>query len=170
MQNEQTDDSHGGSGCGIASIAIDGVRRQWPWSNNVDVTYTVIDGDGSLDARVGRVRIKSVVNGGEHVAYDGISSPGQHTVTWANPPKGVKCGDCKMSARTAQCEDGDGLRCSHRADARDRLPRRRAHLEAGPCGGLQPFQPAASCASPSRRSAASRTAASRWSPTAPPGT
>ena len=81
-----------------ASITIDGVRQQLPWSSNVDVTFTVTDGDGSFDTRVGRVRIKSVVNGVEYVAYDGISSPGRHTVAWTNPPKGVKCDDCKMTA------------------------------------------------------------------------
>ncbi|MBQ8114431.1 MAG: SUMF1/EgtB/PvdO family nonheme iron enzyme [Kiritimatiellae bacterium] len=81
-----------------ASISIDGVRQQLPWSSNVDVTYTVTDGDGCFDTRVGRVLIKSVVNGVEYVAYDGISSPGRHTVAWTNPPQGVKCDDCKMSA------------------------------------------------------------------------
>ena len=81
-----------------ATIAIDGVRQQWPWSSKVYVTYTVTDGDGCFDTRVGRVLIKSVVNGVEYVAYDGISSPGRHTVAWTNPPQGVKCDDCKMSA------------------------------------------------------------------------
>ena len=61
-------------------ISIDGVRQHCPWSNNVNVTFTVTDSDGCFDTRVGRVRIKSVVNGVEYVAYDGISSPGQHTV------------------------------------------------------------------------------------------
>lgn len=59
-----------------ASITIDAVRQQWPWSNDVDVIYTVNDGDGCFDVCIGRVRIKSVVNGVEYVAYDGISSPG----------------------------------------------------------------------------------------------
>jgi len=81
-----------------AGISIDGVRQHCPWSNKVEITYTVTDSDGCFDTRVGRVRIKSVVNGVEYVAYDGISSPGQHTVTWANPPQGVKCDDCKTSA------------------------------------------------------------------------
>ncbi len=81
-----------------ATIAIDGVRQQWPWSGKVYVTYTVTDGDGCFDTRVGRVLIKSVVNGVEYVAYDGISSPGRHTVAWTNPPQDVKCDDCKMSA------------------------------------------------------------------------
>lgn len=79
-------------------ISIDGVRQKWPWSDKVEITYTVTGGNGCFDTRVGRVRIKSVVNGIEHVAYDGISSPGQHTVTWANPPQGVKCDNCKTSA------------------------------------------------------------------------
>ena len=79
-------------------ISIDGVRQQWPWSDKVEITYTVTDGNGCFDTRVGRVLIKSVVNGVEYVAYDGISSPGRHTVAWTNPPQGVKCDDCKMSA------------------------------------------------------------------------
>ncbi len=81
-----------------ASISIDGVRQHWPWSSKVEIKYTVTDSDGCFGTRVGRVRIKSVVNGVEYVAYDGISSPGQHTVAWANPPQGVKCDDCKTSA------------------------------------------------------------------------
>ena len=81
-----------------ASISIDGVQQHWPWSNKVEIKFTVTDSDACFGTRVGRVRIKSVVNGVEYVAYDGISSPGQHTVTWANPPQGVKCDDCKTSA------------------------------------------------------------------------
>ncbi|MBQ6140941.1 MAG: SUMF1/EgtB/PvdO family nonheme iron enzyme [Kiritimatiellae bacterium] len=87
-----------GLAANAASIAIDDVKQHWPWSNSVDITYTVTDGDGCFDARVGRVCIKSVVNGVEYVAYDGISSPGRHTVAWTNPPQGVKCDDCRMSA------------------------------------------------------------------------
>ena len=87
-----------GLAANAASIAIDDVKQHWPWSNSVDITYTVTDGDGCFDARVGRVCIKSVVNGVEYVAYDGISSPGRHTVAWRNPPQGVKCDDCRMSA------------------------------------------------------------------------
>ena len=81
-----------------AGISIDCVRQHWPWSNKVEITYTVTDSDGCFGTRVGRVRIKSVVNGVEYVAYDGISSPGKHTVSWANPPQGVKCDHCKTSA------------------------------------------------------------------------
>ena len=81
-----------------ASISIDGVQQHWPWSNKVEIKFTVTDSDACFGTRVGRVRIKSVVNGVEYVAYDGISSPGQHTVAWANPPQGVKCDDCKTSA------------------------------------------------------------------------
>ena len=84
--------------CDAASISIDGVRQHWPWSNKVEITYTVTDRAGRFDTCVGRVCIKSVVNGVEYIAYDGISRPGQHTVTWANPPQGVKCDDCKTSA------------------------------------------------------------------------
>lgn len=81
-------------------ISIDGVRQQLPWSNKVDITYTVTDGDGCLASRVGRVRIKCIVNEVEHVAYDGIfgGGGGRRTVTWANPPTGVKCDNCKTSA------------------------------------------------------------------------
>ena len=85
-----------------ASITIENVRQHWPWNNKVDVTYTVADADGHFDTRVGRVRIKSVVNGAEYIVYDGGPNenalPGRHTVVWETPPEGVKREDCKMSA------------------------------------------------------------------------
>ena len=82
-----------------ASVAIDSVRQRWPWNNKVDITYTVTGDD--LANRVGKVRIIAVVNGLTHIAYDdpiGAAKPGTFTVTWNDPPPGVKSEDCKMFA------------------------------------------------------------------------
>ena len=82
-----------------ASITIDSVAQRWPWNNKVDITYTVTGDD--LASKVGKVRIIAVVNGLTYIAYDdpiGAAKPGTFTVTWNDPPPGVKSEDCKMFA------------------------------------------------------------------------
>lgn len=82
-----------------ASVAIDSVQQRWPWNNKVDITYTVTGDD--LASKVGKVRIIAVVNGLTYVAYDdpiGAAKVGTFTVTWNDPPPGVKSEDCKMFA------------------------------------------------------------------------
>ena len=82
-----------------ASVAIDSVQQRWPWNNKVDITYTVTGDD--LASKVGKVRIIAVVNGLTYIAYDdpiGAAKTGTFTVTWNDPPPGVKSEDCKMFA------------------------------------------------------------------------
>ncbi len=82
-----------------ASVAIDSVQQRWPWNNKVDITYTVTGDD--LANRVGKVRIIAVVNGLTYIAYDdpiGAAKVGTFTVTWNDPPPGVKSEDSKMFA------------------------------------------------------------------------
>ena len=82
-----------------ASVAIDSVQQRWPWNNKVDITYTVTGDD--LASKVGKVRIIAVVNGLTYIAYDdpiGAAKVGTFTVTWNDPPPGVKSEDCKMFA------------------------------------------------------------------------
>ncbi|MBR6734053.1 MAG: hypothetical protein IKL96_06610 [Kiritimatiellae bacterium] len=82
-----------------ATITVDNVQQRWPWSNKVDVTYTIAGAD--FDAKVGKVALTAIVNGTSYVAYDGPvgdAKPGTFTVTWENPPAGVKRDDCKMYA------------------------------------------------------------------------
>ena len=85
-----------------ASITIDSVKQRWPWNNKVDITYTIGGDDATVD-KVCRVVITSVVGGTTYTAYDGVPNvnvlPGTYTVTWANPPAGVKCDGCKMTAK-----------------------------------------------------------------------
>ena len=84
------------------TITIDSVRQRWPWNNKVDITYTIGGDDATVD-KVCRVVITTVVGGTTYTAYDGAPNanvlPGTHTVTWENPPAGVKCEDCKMTAK-----------------------------------------------------------------------
>ena len=82
-----------------AIVAIDSVQQRWPWNNKVDITYTVTGDD--LASKVGKVRIIAVVNGLTYIAYDdpiGAAKVGTFTVTWNDPPPGVKSEDCKMFA------------------------------------------------------------------------
>ena len=94
------------------TITIDSVKQRWPWNNKVDITYTIGGDDATVD-KVCRVVITSVVGGTTYTAYDGVPSvnvlPGTYTVTWANPPAGVKCEDCKMTAKfyTVAVPSGD---------------------------------------------------------------
>ena len=88
-----------GLAANAASVAIDSVQQRWPWNNKVDITYTVTGDD--LASKVGKVRIIAVVNGLTYVAYDdpiGAAKVGTFTVTWNDPPPGVKSEDCKMFA------------------------------------------------------------------------
>lgn len=84
------------------TITIDKIQQRWPWNNKVDITYTISDSDGDLDGRVGKVVLTSVIEGITYIAYDGApnvdADVGTHTVTWENPPAGVKREDCKMLA------------------------------------------------------------------------
>ena len=84
------------------TITIDSVRQRWPWNNKVDITYTIGGDDATVD-KVCRVVITTVVGGTTYTAYDGAPNvnvlPGTHTITWANPPAGVKCDGCKMTAK-----------------------------------------------------------------------
>ena len=84
------------------SITIDNVRQRWPWNNKVDITYTIGGDDATVD-KVCRVVITTVVGGTTYTAYDGAPNanvlPGTYTVTWENPPAGIKQEDCKMTAK-----------------------------------------------------------------------
>ena len=88
--------------CAATTITVDNVRQRWPWNNKVDITYTIAGDDATVD-KVCRVVITTVVGGVTYTAYDGVPSvnvlPGTYTVTWANPPAGVKCDGCKMTAK-----------------------------------------------------------------------
>ena len=88
--------------CAATTITVDNVRQRWPWNNKVDITYTIGGDDATVD-KVCRVVITTVVGGVTYTAYDGVPNenvlPGTHTVTWENPPAGVKCEDCKMTAK-----------------------------------------------------------------------
>ena len=88
--------------CAATTITVDNVRQRWPWNNKVDITYTIGGDDATVD-KVCRVVITTVVGGVTYTAYDGAPNvnvlPGTHTVTWENPPAGVKCEDCKMTAK-----------------------------------------------------------------------
>ena len=87
-------------GANAAAITVDNVQQRWPWaSNKVDVTYTISGDD--LDGKVAKVVLKAIVNGVTLTAYNGPvtdAQPGTFTVTWDNPPAGVKRDDCKMEA------------------------------------------------------------------------
>ncbi len=85
-----------------ASVAIDSVRQRWPWNNKVDITYTIGGDDATVD-KVCRVVITTVIAGTTYTVYDGAPNanvlPGTHTITWTGAPAGVKCEDCKMTAK-----------------------------------------------------------------------
>ena len=88
--------------CAATTITIDDVRQRWPWNNDVDITYTIGGDDATVD-KVCRVVITTVIGDTTYTAYDGAPGvnvqPGTHTVTWENPPVGVKRDDCKTTAR-----------------------------------------------------------------------
>ena len=74
------------------TLTIDDVQQRWPWNNKVDITYTIT---GTIaENRIGKVMLTSVIDGTTYIAYDGSpnvnTAPGTYTVTWENPPAGVK--------------------------------------------------------------------------------
>ena len=92
----------GFAACAATTITIDSVKQRWPWNNKVDITYTIGGDDATVD-KVCRVVITTVIAGTTYDVYNGTPNanvlPGTHTVTWANPPAGVKCDGCKMTAK-----------------------------------------------------------------------
>jgi formylglycine-generating enzyme required for sulfatase activity len=82
------------------SITVDKVEQRWPWNNKVDITYSIAGDD--IDQRVARVVLRAIVDGARYVVYNGAvnvnASAGTHTVTWADPPAGVNCRDCRIVA------------------------------------------------------------------------
>lgn len=95
------------AGCAFATFAaqavtitVDKVQQRWPWNNKVDITYTVAD--DNLDTHNAKVVLTTVVNGTLYVAYEGDinenAASGTYTVTWENPPTGVKAENCTMTA------------------------------------------------------------------------
>lgn len=87
-----------------ATITVDRVQQRWPWSNKVDVTYT-ISGDDETATKVCKVTLTTVVDGLVHAVYNpGFNvnvKPGTYTVTWNDPPAGVNCAGCKITATFA---------------------------------------------------------------------
>ena len=82
------------------TLTIDDVQQRWPWNNKVDITYTIT---GTIaENRIGKVMLTSVIDGTTYIAYDGSpnvnTAPGTYTVTWENPPAGVKRDNCQMTA------------------------------------------------------------------------
>ena len=92
----------GFAACAATTITIDNIRQRWPWNNKVDITYTIGGDDATVD-KVCRVVITTVVGGTAYTVYDGAPNvnvlPGTYTITWENPPAGIKQEDCKMTAK-----------------------------------------------------------------------
>ena len=82
------------------TINVDNVQQRWPWNNKVDITYTITE--DNLATHNAKVVLTTVINGTAYVAYEGGPNEnawsGTHTVTWENPPAGIKADDCKMIA------------------------------------------------------------------------
>ena len=87
-----------------ATITVVRVQQRWPWSNKVDVTYT-ISGDDETATKVCKVTLTTVVDGLAYAVYNpGFNvnvKPGTYTVTWNDPPAGIDCAGCKITATLA---------------------------------------------------------------------
>lgn len=94
------------------TISVDSVTQRWPWSNKVDITYTVTDGQ---DVNLGiYARIVFTANiGGVEYTINGVSdvganaSSGTHTVTWVLP-SGLKAKNCTMTATILAADNPSG--------------------------------------------------------------
>jgi formylglycine-generating enzyme required for sulfatase activity len=95
------------------SVAIDKVVRRCPYSDRLDITYTVKDGQDVAKGLFRRLVFSASI-AGKIYAIDGVhtlgasAASGTHTVGWM-PPPGIKATDCRMTAElfTADSPSGD---------------------------------------------------------------
>lgn len=100
-------------GFAVPRVTVDGVAQQWPWNNGVDITYTVHNGQDVAAGRYYRIAFTVTIAGQTYtVSGDALGAStvdGQHTVTWYNPPAGVKPTTLALTAAlyTADVPSGD---------------------------------------------------------------
>ena len=78
----------------LPNVTIDNVIQRWPWNNYVDITYTVKSGQDVPNGIYYALEFDVTVDGRSYVVsgseLGASTASGQHTVTWYNPPSGVK--------------------------------------------------------------------------------
>lgn len=83
-------------------VTINSVAQCWPWNNRVDITYTVGGGQKVSKNVYYKLVFTAGINGQTYSVDGGAlgasAADGTHTVTWYNPPAGIKATQLTLSA------------------------------------------------------------------------
>lgn len=93
-------------------VTINSVAQRWPWNNRVDITYTVGGGQKVSKNVYYKLVFTAGINGQTYSVDGGAlgasAADGTHTVTWYNPPAGIKATQLTLSAAICPAEVPSG--------------------------------------------------------------